>query len=485
MHRIHRAAWGLIGAVAIFAIGGCSAIVKSSVDTQPRVELADSAYESPAEIVHGKPIAYWEAPAAAANGIDPDLVQWAPMIVQGEQPDGERADYERTADELGWPTLSSDGERVNIDVARPVVFARVEHAVVDEESLKQLVYAFWYPERPVGTIETGSVDGGILRLTLGADGVPGVIEYSQPCGCFHGVFVAEHVEQAAKEEYEALAKDRRYAVEPAITGDEDWVVRDLVQVEPGDRPVLYVSAGRHFCEAIRFQPVDAARGRAAESRPYTLQPYESLTAIPREGGGAGSMFRPDGLVIGGKRWKEEIMLSDLDNPGWPRRLDRMLIHWDHDRWTDETLLQRHLRLPSSFVRPGAVAPSRASADAGAASSGKDGQGARASASSAAHDERTSDEPELILFTNRYCLGCQAVEHDVLPDPAVQIELAHWRFRIIDTATPEGAAIATRRHVSVTPVVIGFDQAGREVLRSEDIETPSKLINVLEQGSASS
>jgi hypothetical protein len=274
-------------------------------------------------------------------------------------------------------------------------------------------------------------------------------------------------------------------VEPPITGDEDWVVRDVVDVKPHTRPVLYVSAGKHFCEAIQFQSMDATRSHVAESRPYALEPYESLTAIPQEGGGVASMFRPDGLVIGGKRWKEQIMLSDLDHPGWPRRLDRMLIHWDHDRWTDETLLQRHLRLPLSFAGDAAVASRDGSASASAAGPNSGPPCARAANATTADAARASNEPELILFTNRYCLGCQAVEHDVLPDPAVQIELAHWRFRIIDTATPEGAAIATRRHVSMTPVIVGFDRAGHEVLRSEDIETPSKLINVLEHASASS
>jgi hypothetical protein len=482
MYDAVRTIWCALFAAFVLASGGCSALVRSNVDTQPLVSYDESTFETPATIVHGTPVTYTKSDLESHScaDLDADLVAWAPIIVQGIQSDGARARYDRRADAIGSPVLEAGGSSVGVDVDAPALFARVEHARVRGHELKQLVYVFWYPERPIGTLENGSVDGGILRITLDVNGRPGVFEYSQPCGCFHGVFVAENVEASAHTEFGDIQPDRRYAVEPAITGNEDWVVRDLVEVAPGTRPTLYLSAGKHFCEAIRFERPDRNSLQMTHQVDYELRPYGSLSEVPTEGGGSGSIFRPDGLVIGGKRWKEELVLSDLNHPGWPRHLDQMLIHWDHDRWNDETLLVRHLRLPSSLtIASDTREPSRASVEDTRAD---DALSAETPADLRLALSAHHTEPQLLIFTNRYCLGCRAVKNKVLPNPLVQLELAHWDCRVIDTADAEGAALAARHHVSVTPVVVGFSRDGQEVFRSEEIDTPEKLLDVLEHGS---
>ncbi len=67
---------------------------------------------------------------------------------------------------------------------------------------------------------------------------------------------------------------------------------------------------------------------------------------------------------------------------------------------------------------------------------------------------------------------------VLSDPLVQSAIAYWDYRAVDTAEPAAAALAARHRVSVTPVLVAFDREGRELLRSEEIETSAKLLAVI-------
>ena len=455
-------------AVLVILLQGCGAIVRSAIDTQPRVSLTAEAFSDPSAIVHGAPVIYAPGNAEEAIASDPDLARFAPIVVQGFQAKDGAKKYPYSSDAIGTPALSADGDDVRIDTSQPAVFARVEQALVGEISLKQLVYVFWYPERPVGSIEKGDIDGGILRITLDAAGTPSVFEYSQPCGCFHGVFVADHVEAAARQQFASVARERLYAVEAPLGGHADWVVRDLVHVESSYRPVLYMSAGKHFCEAIRFEEPPAASGYSGGPHAYALRPYSALERLPRAGGRTGSMFNEKGLVHGGKRWKENLVLAGLDNPGWPRHLDQMKIHWDRDTWTDQRLLEKRLRLPAAVT--GQVAT---------AAPGQQGMDVTPGAGDEAPGPVAEGErPVLILFTNRYCIGCEEVKRVVLSDPFVQSAIAYWDYRAVDTAEPAAAALAARHRVSVTPVLVAFDREGRELLRSEEIETSAKLLAVI-------
>jgi hypothetical protein len=444
--------------VATALLTGCSSIIRGKVDTQPRVMLSEDAYRDPAEIVNGRPVLYEPRAFEAIQGdaLDVDLRRLAPLLVQGFQHDRQRARYEYWSDGIGQPTLTAAGDALTIDTQTPVIYARVERCRLDEQDLKQLVYAFWYPERPVGSIEKGDIDGGILRITLDDQSEPIVFEYSQPCGCFHGVFVSSALERRARDAGLRIEKNRLFAVEPPLTGEGDWVVRDLVDVRPGARPVLYMSAGKHFCEAIRF--ANDADLRSPDAQEYVLQPYEALSAAPRHGGGeTASIFDERGLVIGAKRWQEEIVLGDLDHPGWPRHLDAMLIHWDHDRWSDPTLIQRRLRIGSADDGGrGAVALNR--------------------------DRSTSQEPfgaiadgrVLLLFTNRACAGCRIAKSQVMGDARVQEAIAPWEYRVIETGDIGGANLAAALRVTVVPMLVGI-VGGKELFRTEDLQSPDAVL----------
>jgi len=325
---------------------GCGAIVKSHINTQPRVSIEAEATANPDSIVGGTAVQYNFG--SSVSGCDPDLVAYAPIIIQGVQVDPDNT-LDSESDAIGMPVCNANGRSIRVDTAAPTVFGRVEHAMAYGTSLKQLTYVYWYPKREAGTIETGEVDGGIFRITLDAQNQPAIFEFSQTCGCYHGVFASSRAETLAKLEFGNAVAKREHALEAAET-DGEWIVRDVVDAEAGLKPVLYLSAGEHFCELLRFVSADQPL-HVQQQRSYVLDHYDRLEAIPSDAGGTASMFNKQKLVLGAQRWKEELVFTDINHPGWPRHLDVMLIHWDHDRWTDPALLQQNLRLPHALASP--------------------------------------------------------------------------------------------------------------------------------------
>jgi len=331
---------------------GCSAIVRNFVDAQPRSTLTQADLEHPDQILDGRAVAYRPpaAPKDESQALDPDLFRYAPVIIQGFQSDAQnQRKYDYTDDAIGSAFVTADQSKTRIDTDNPTVYSRVEHATVQGRTLKQLVYVFWYPRRPVGTIETGAIDGGVLRVTLDAAGEPAVVEYAQTCGCYHGVFVSAALERGAQAQFGPIAPHREHAVEPPISGHDDWVVRDIIDVQPGTRMVLFITAGQHFLKDITALSPLLIDSLASTQHQYRISDYDALDSVPRAGGGTASIFNDRGLVRGAKKGREQLVLGDLDHAGWPRRLDRMLIHWDADRWNDPTLLATHLRLPDAIV----------------------------------------------------------------------------------------------------------------------------------------
>lgn len=466
-----------LGVFMCLGLTACSGLVRNFVNTQPRVALDQSAFSDPDTIVKGDAVAYEpESPSPGAD-IDTDLATFAPVIVQGvERTTTGPRHYDPNDDALGAPHLTADGQDIRIDTSEPRIYARVEHATVGHTDLEQLVYAFWYPSHPVGSIESGEIDGGVLRVTLDAAGQPAVFEYTQPCGCFHGVFVSDALEAGALAKFKEVAPHREYAVEPPLTGHDDWVVRGVVKVVPGGRITLYVSAGKHACEAIRDEPPGASLS-VPTHRAYALESYASLDHVAKDGGGRGSIFDDNGLVLGAKRGREQLVLGDLDHAGWPRRLDKMLIHWDADHWTDPTLLETHLRLPGSIT------------DAGGASLACNDDAM--SMPGTAFPQRSDSAPttmaehskgrRLVLFTNGHCLGCQQTKKYMAESGRVHAAMRGWQCQVVDTLTREGALLAAQARITSVPVLVGYED-GHEIFRADDIDSPEKIASVLAEHS---
>ncbi len=290
---------------------------------------------------------------AVPDGGDADLLRrWAPIFVQESDPE---AGYPLEADRLGSlelvATPDSPRPEVVVDTDRPVTYAYRDTLRLRGQDHVQLVYTFWYPEHPAlkKPVDPGAgpIEGITLRITLDSEGHPRLYETVYNCGCSHRVFVDRETEEAAAREYGPPEADRPYSVQRALDDRIDWIVPELVDLVPGRRPIFFVRGGHHFPAAIRYETPASIDLSNAES--YEVRPYAELERTPFQGDWA-SVFDEKGLVRGGHRTMEEIMLTPLGlyRAGHPRQRGTQLIHFDQADFDDPTLFETYLRLPSGF-----------------------------------------------------------------------------------------------------------------------------------------
>src|SRR5688572_22137890 len=188
-------------------------------------------------------------------------------------------DYDRFG-ALRWRRASG---LPDVDATEPSVYVQAAYTRYREQMLLQLIYTFWFPERPPrGAVDllAGRLDGVVWRVTLAPDGEPVIYDSMHACGCYHVFFPTER------------ARPR-----PAPSALEEWafVPQALPRVAEGERPVVTIASATHYVERVVLE-----RGGASLVR-YSLRPYEQLRSLPRAGGAHASLFGPDGLVPGTQR----------------------------------------------------------------------------------------------------------------------------------------------------------------------------------------
>jgi hypothetical protein len=186
-------------------------------------------------------------------------------------------------DDVGTPAWQADG-RIGVDAAAPVVYQRLTHTLVQGRPLRQLVYTLWFPERPRrGTFDLlgGTLDGVIVRLTLGADGRPLMVDTIHACGCYHLFFPASGV-----------------SLKPGAPTGEEWafVPAPLPTLAPGQRIVVRIESTTHYVLGVT-----AAVPTATGMLRYARRPESDLQRLPLPNGGTRSLYGPDGLVAGSER----------------------------------------------------------------------------------------------------------------------------------------------------------------------------------------
>lgn len=217
-------------------------------------------------------------PQLAAAEADRWLQWWAPVIEVEAQ-----GDFDRFGAPL-WSTAAVP----QVDTREPVVYQRLSFARLGGRWLPQLVYTLWFPERPPrGALDllSGALDGVVLRLTLGEDGQPLLLDSIHACGCYHLFFPA------------AALKPRTGA--PA---DQEWLFAPapLPPLGPPQRLVVRISSASHDLVGLDITP----RDRAAAGLAYALRGEHELRSLPAPTGRR-SLYGPDGLVPGterGERW---------------------------------------------------------------------------------------------------------------------------------------------------------------------------------------
>jgi hypothetical protein len=191
-------------------------------------------------------------------------------------------------DQFGEMNLSPDG-RPTVDTAKPVVYRRVAFARQGGATLVQLVYLYWFSERPkTGPLDLlgGALDGVMWRVTLDEKGTPLVYDSAHACGCYHLFFPTPALQ-----------------VKPAPEAGMEWafVPAQAPALGSGERVVLGLAPRTHYLSAL------------STTADFQGATYENLDALQlrsmplaRQGAsnGAGdrrSLYGPDGIVPGSQR----------------------------------------------------------------------------------------------------------------------------------------------------------------------------------------
>jgi hypothetical protein len=170
-----------------------------------------------------------------------------------------------------------------IEGAELAVYAHPAWTRYGNKTLLQLVYTFWFPERPPqaqGDLLAGRIDGVTWRVTLAPDGEPLLYDTIHPCGCFHLFFPTP-----------------RAAPRPAPDSPDEWAFapQSLPRIAEGERPLLRIAAHTHYVERVSL--VRRAEGLVR----YGIRPYAELRSLQTMEGGRRSVFGEDGLMPGTER----------------------------------------------------------------------------------------------------------------------------------------------------------------------------------------
>ncbi len=323
------------------AWAGLSQVERTREQDRPR--LLGKVYE---EAVVFRP------PDRAIEGAPEGIRLFAPVVVI-EWP--AQRSYPASFDRFGeiFLTGSPKSVQVNVNTSRPMMYFYTSEAKIHGRRHEQLVYVWWYPERPEMTADdpaAGHIDGDTLRITLDLQQRPAIFEVLQSCGCGHLVFVSDELEKLARAEFDAPQEGKTLCVEHNTSRRHDLIVAGQVHVpaEPC-RPLVYVLAGYH--EVSRIDVTSASQIpdlKVRHQHIYDLAPYDRLERLPL-GGGVASMFGADGLVHNAGR-REGVLLAPTGilSAGQPRKRGTQKIRWDDYSFEDPRLLETALRLPGDF-----------------------------------------------------------------------------------------------------------------------------------------
>ena len=200
------------------------------------------------------------------------LTMFAPVIYQDVA-----ADYDKIG-EVVWRD-----NKVAINSAQPTVYCYFSHARLEGMPVLQLNYAFWYSARngrESPWIEKGSLDGLTVRVSIGFDGVPFMVDIMNNCGCYH--FFVPNVKKIGK-------------MIPTPDGIDAFVPRRLPTSYPQKRLKLRIISGWH--QVVNMD--DAMT--AARFLPYRLADYKQLEMLPRDDLSSESIFNSAGIGKGTER----------------------------------------------------------------------------------------------------------------------------------------------------------------------------------------
>jgi hypothetical protein len=263
----------------------------------------------------------------------------------------EKVSYDPKADRFGKVVMT--GAEVKsaqplIDVDSPTVYTYVESHEISGQTVKQLVYTFWFPERPKlkGGFdpEVGSTQGAIIRISLNADNRPVLFENVSSYGCYYKIFPSKRLETMAAAQYGSPLERKKFSLENDVPRKIDAHIPNIVQESERPRIIASYTAGAHDVASVEpyLEEDDAVSERGMR---YRLVAYEALESLPFNGATI-SMFDEDGLVRNADRPEATLLAaSGIYHAGTPRQRGTLMIYFDQADFDDPALLTHYLRLP--------------------------------------------------------------------------------------------------------------------------------------------
>ena len=237
-------------------------------------------------------------------------------------------DYDRIGP-LQWGATESP----QVDISRPTVYQRLAFTRYGQNTLVQLVYSIWFPERPKTSWldpVAGTLDGLTFRVTLDPSGRPLVYDSIHNCGCYH-MF---------------LPTPRVTPLLPPDSGVEwAFIPRQLPIIDAPRRVLVRVTSGNHYL-------TDARSDAGGTGRTYSLVDDRELRTLP-VAGGTRSAFGPDGIVPGTDRGERFVTWTlGLDDAGamheWGHHATALIGRRQFD---DADLIERRFAIVGNATEP--------------------------------------------------------------------------------------------------------------------------------------
>ena len=212
-------------------------------------------------------------------------------------------------------TGSAQAPSVLVD--QPVMYQRLATTRYQGQTLLQLVYSVWFPERPRASgidLLSGQLDSVVLRLTLAPDGTPWLYDSIHSCGCYHLFFPTPG----------AKALPPPSAGAASVNEPIEWafVPTMLPPLKAGQRMTLHLESRTHYVKGLRLV-VEPADGSPI---PYVLLGDAALRTLPVSGALTGvtrSAFWPNGIVPGTERGERLLFWPmGITSPGAMRQWGR-------------------------------------------------------------------------------------------------------------------------------------------------------------------
>jgi hypothetical protein len=284
------------------------------------------------------------------------IMRYAPIVlVCGEFAHSYPPDW----DKIGRVVLleKPNGDtRIWIDVSRPTLYAFVQKLDPFDQSESpplQLTYSYWFPGHPSKKFldfEAGEFEGAMFRVTLNAAREPMIYEYVLACGCHHGVYLDEELEQEAQAVYGEAEPGRTFVAEKNIKGRMPMVVNGIINKRPDGkiRPVLYHDVGTHAFKGMRIASANVVASDILHSEVRDYEEMEHQQGKTR----VLSMFDDKGFVHEGERLESFVFNAfGMFKAGHPRQHVLQMINFDQAYLDDPKLYDTYLRIPPGVWHP--------------------------------------------------------------------------------------------------------------------------------------